>query len=207
MKKVCLLFLLIFVLIISFVGCVSDPIEYSPSEFNQSVKKDSIDKHISLWNKNGSYIQPNDTFFRNFSLSLDVEEMEHSIDIELISKEYKCKTLSANVVAVGNNNDEEVGIITISANAEKLLQKDRVEKYTNFTVKDLDKWNCYKITLENNEDIFIFETVCDNSKSGYLLEISGTNIEELQKIIDDIKITSALSYNPDAIFGWGVSYE
>ena len=198
MKKICLLFTLILTLIISLIGCTPNATEYYQHEPNQPIKKDSIDKHISLWNKDGSYIQSGDTLSHKCSLFLRVDNMQHSIDIESTNEKYKFKTLSSSVAVIGDK--EEIGIVTISANVQKTLKKDMVEKFTNYTVNEQDKWNCYKVITESNKEIFIFEKIYRDHESGYVLEISGTNIEELQDIVNNVKIPSAVSFNPDAIF-------
>ena len=198
MKKICLLFALILTLIISLIGCAPNITEYYPHEPNQPIKKDSIDKHISLWNKDGSYIQSGDILSHKCSLFLRVDNMQHSIDIESTNEKYKFKTLSSSVAVIGDN--KEIGIVTISANVQKTLKKDMVEKFTNYIINEQDKWNCYKVITESDKEIFIFEKICQDYESGYVLEISGTNIEELQDVVNNIKIPSAASFNPDAIF-------
>ena len=200
MRKILSIILIVIISIIALTGCSPD-ISFTPDPqptLPSITIDDVIAKHENIWGKDK--IIPDGTLTDKPSLGLMIGDTFSDVQFSINHTDYKCKQASSNVVIIIDNKDNSVGFITFTEKADmnKAIKEGKVEE-VEFNISS---WKCYKIMIDNGEtELFIAQQEpASGVKDTAVVEISGTNLEDVKTIVSSYKSSSGLYVNYDAIF-------
>ena len=200
MRKILSIILITIILIISLIGCdtnISFTPDPQPTLPNITID-DVISKHENIWGKDKNI--PEGALTNKPSLILSIGDTISDVQFSINQPDYKCKQVSGNIVIVLNQEDDAVGFITFTEQADmiKAIEDGKVEEVE----LNIPSWKCYKVMINDGEtELFIArqKPAADVSNTA-VVEVSGTKLEEIKIIASSYKSSSGLYVNYDAIF-------
>ena len=163
--------------------------------------QDIISKHENIWGI-GKVVpegQPADMEISSF-----VDEILIQVFIEIGIDDYTCKAISGNGIVVYDKNNDKVAFITLTEKSSKKSDDNLLKEFNDFKVASTYDWRCHEAMIDGGKTkMFIFEDMTTCGQNGYNcnIEISGTNLDALEKLISGYKATVHFMANYDAIFG------
>jgi hypothetical protein len=106
---------------------------------------------------------------------------------------YAFKHISDTNSLILNKKNERVASVNLCKRTQIEFEENRIENFKDFSLDTDYEWKCYKIFLnDENKELFVFEGY-EKHLGDCVIEIAGTDVEELEKIISNFKKINAIT--------------